>query len=77
MSSHAQDHTATVYSTSDPFDAEIVANALRNEGILCSVLNSHQAGLTGSGITSVEIMVREIDADRAVSYIKKTSRTEN
>ena len=74
MNSHAQDHTVTIYSTFDPFDAEIVANGLRNEGILCSVLNSHQAGLTGSGATAVEIMVREIDADRAISYIRKPVR---
>jgi len=77
MNAHAQGHTVTVYSTSDPIDAEIVANGLRNEGILCSVLNSNQAGLIGSGVTAVEIMVREIDADRAISYIKETSRTEN
>ena len=76
MNTHAQDHTVTVYSTFDPYDAEIVANGLRNEGIICSVLNSNQAGLIGSGATAVEIMVRKVDADRAISYIKKTSGTE-
>ena len=72
MSDHSKDHTVTVFSSSDPLTAEVVANALKGEGIACSVLNANQGGFPGLGATSVEVMVREDDADRALTYIKKT-----
>ena len=72
MSDHSHNHTVTVFSSSDPLTAEVVANALKGEGIACSVLNANQAGLAGLGISSVEVMVREADADRARAYITKT-----
>ena len=61
----------TVYSLFDPIQAEIIANGLRNEGITCFVANANQAGLVGSSIIKVEIMVREEDLDRATAYLKK------
>ncbi len=72
MTDHSKDHTVTVFSSSDPLSAEVVANSLKGEGIACSVLNANQAGLPGLGVTSVEVMVREADADRARAYLKKT-----
>ena len=72
MSDHSHDHTVTVFSSSDPLTAEVVANALKGEGIVCSVLNANQAGFAGLGVSSVEVMVRKADADRALAYIKKT-----
>jgi hypothetical protein len=50
----------------------VLANALKGEGIACSVLNANQGGFPGLGTTSVEVMVREDDADRALAYINKT-----
>lgn len=61
----------TVYSLFDSVQAEIIANGLRSEGITCFVANANQAGLIGSNIIQVEIMVREEDLDRATAYLKK------
>ena len=72
MNDHSHDHTVTVFSSSDPLTAEVVANALKGEGIACSLLNANQGGFAGLGATSVEVMVREDDADRALAYINKT-----
>jgi len=52
--------------------AEVVANALKGEGIACRVLNVNQGGFTGLGVAKVEVMVRESDANQARAYIKKT-----
>lgn len=71
MTDHSKDHTETIYSSFDPLTAEVVANALKGEGIACSVINANQGGLPGLGATPVEIMVRAEDADRALAYIKK------
>ena len=72
MIDHSRDHTVTVFTSSDPLTAEVVANAIKGEGIACSVLNANQGGFTGLGVAKVEVMVREDDADRARAYIKKT-----
>jgi len=72
MTDHSHDHTVTIFSSSDSLTAEVVANALKGEGIACSVLNANQAGFPGLSVTSVEVMVREADADRARAYINKT-----
>ena len=71
MSDHSRDHTVTVFTSSDPLTAEVVANALKGEGIACSVLNANQGGFTGLGVVKVEVMVREVDADSAAAYINK------
>ena len=60
MSDHSHDHTVTVFSSSDPLTAQVVANALKGEGIVCSVLNVNQGGFTGVGL-SPESKVPEID----------------
>ena len=72
MSDHSQNHTVTVYTSFDPLSAEVIANALKGEGIMCSVLNANQGGLPGLGVTPVEILVREEDVDQAMAYIRKT-----
>ncbi|MDR1493349.1 MAG: DUF2007 domain-containing protein [Planctomycetaceae bacterium] len=65
MTGYQNENTVTVYSTSNLFDAEIVANKLQQEGIQCSILNANQAGFSGLGITAIEVIVREEDAIRA------------
>ena len=72
MSDHSRDRMVIVFSSSDLLTAEVVANALKGKGIACSVLNANQAGYAGMGVTPVEVMVREEDADRARAYIKKS-----
>jgi len=61
----------TVYKLFDAIEAEVIANGLRSEGIHCFVGNAHQAGITGSGVNQVELMVREEDLDRAIAYLKE------
>jgi DNA-binding response OmpR family regulator len=52
-----------VYSVTDPTMAELIRNALEEEGIQCEISGEGQAGL--SGVLEIQIMTRAIDADRA------------
>jgi hypothetical protein len=54
-----------VHTFSDPNTAEIVANALRDEGIACEIEGEQQAGFTGVGALTVRLLVRAIDRARA------------
>ena len=56
-----------VYTLHDAGLADIIANALRSEGIPCTVGDELQAGLTG--IFEIDLYVRSIDADRARAFI--------
>ena len=52
-----------VYSVTDPTLAELIRNALEEDGIVCEISGETQAGL--SGVLDIQIMTRAIDADRA------------
>ena len=52
-----------VYSVTDPTLAELIRNALEEDGIVCEISGETQAGL--SGVLDIQIMARAIDADRA------------
>jgi Putative prokaryotic signal transducing protein len=60
----------TVYNASNSVEAEIVKNALEDEGIRCFVEGENQAA--GSGLTGipVQIQVAAVDADRAREFIQ-------
>jgi len=58
----------TVYTVSDPNQAEILRLALEAEGIMCRIDGEHQAGLTD--MLQVGILVRAEDADRALKIIQ-------
>ena len=58
----------TVYTLKNPTQAEIIRNALENEGILCHLDGESQAGLTG--IFDIDVMVKTEDADRARALIE-------
>jgi hypothetical protein len=59
----------SVYTVTNPVEAEIVRNALLAEGIACEVSFENQAALTG--ITDIAILTRAIDADRARKILEK------
>jgi hypothetical protein len=52
-----------VYTLNDPIRAEMLRNALHEEGILAEISGETQAGLTG--VLEIEILTKAIDADRA------------
>ncbi|MEZ6057407.1 MAG: DUF2007 domain-containing protein [Planctomycetaceae bacterium] len=63
MSDHDPDELVTVYTVVEPTRAELLRAVLQSEGIRCNIGGETQAGLTGT--TSIDILVRAIDADRA------------
>ena len=58
-----------VFSTTDALTAEIICNALNEEGISAHLANEHQAGLTG--ILDVSIHVPKSQLDSARNFIAK------
>ena len=64
------DDLMEVFSTNDANEAEIIRNALHDEGIKCSIDGEHQAGLTGIISMEIKIVVRAEDYDRARSYLE-------
>jgi hypothetical protein len=58
----------TVYTLNNPGVAEIIKNALENEGIACAIENEHQAGLTG--VFEIRLLTRASDAERARQIIE-------
>jgi len=60
----------TVYTVSNPVEAEIIKNALHAEGIKCFVEGGNQAAESGLTGIPVSIEVPAIDADRARKFIE-------
>lgn len=58
----------TVYTLNDATQAELIRNALHDEGIACEIDGENQAGLTG--ILEIKILCRAVDADRARKFIE-------
>jgi Putative prokaryotic signal transducing protein len=56
-----------VYTVTDPTVAEIIRNALHQEGIVCEISGESQGGF--SGVFAIQILTRAIDADRARKII--------
>jgi hypothetical protein len=57
-----------VYTVTDPTVAEIIRNALHEEGIVCEISGESQGGF--SGILEIQILTKAIDADRARHIIE-------
>jgi hypothetical protein len=55
----------TVYTLSDPIQAEIIKNALHDEGIRCFLDGIHQAAEIGIRAFEISVQVSADDADRA------------
>jgi hypothetical protein len=58
-----------VYTVTDPNVAELIRNALHEEGIVCEISGESQAGL--AGVLEIDILTRAIDADRARKIIEE------
>jgi hypothetical protein len=61
---------ATVYTVGNPLKAEIIQNALHDEGIRCFLEGENQAGETGLTALEIKIQVPVADADRARKFIR-------
>jgi Putative prokaryotic signal transducing protein len=59
----------TVYTVSNAIEAEIIKNALIDEGIHCEIEGSHQAGEAGLTGIEIKLQVPEADALRAKAFI--------
>jgi hypothetical protein len=59
----------TVYTLTDPVEAEVVRNALHAEGIRCFLAGIHQADL-GLRAFEIEVQVPAADGDRARRIIQ-------
>ena len=59
----------TIYTLNDPYEAEIIKNALRSEGIRCELHGEGQAGL--AEIFPIVVVVRVRDADEARKIVQK------
>ena len=63
------DEPVTVYTVNNPYQAEIIKMALRDQGISCQLDGEGQAGL--SDILEIGILVPARDADRAQKLIEQ------
>lgn len=59
----------TVYTVTNPVEAEVIKNALQDEGMRCFLEGSTQAGEVGIGAFEIKIQVPAGDADRAGKFI--------
>ena len=59
----------TAHTLKDPYQAEIIKNALRGEGIPCELDGAGQAGL--SEVLDIGILVRAQDVDLARKLIEQ------
>ena len=64
----------TVYSLSNPVEAEIIKNALHSEGIRCFLEGAQQAAETGLTAFEIRVQVSAEDADRARKFIQSHER---
>lgn len=63
------DDLTVVHRVKDAMQAEIIAIALRREGIFCQVADFNQGGYTG--MNPAEILVKNSDFDRATAFIEE------
>jgi hypothetical protein len=60
----------TVFRTNDPTIAEMVRNALHEEGITAEISGERQGGFAGV-LPEVEVIVRATDADQALRIVEE------
>ncbi|MDG2186478.1 MAG: DUF2007 domain-containing protein [Mariniblastus sp.] len=59
----------SIYTLSDPYEAELIKNTLEDHDIRCSLDGETQGGFVG--VVNIGILVKESDAERAVELIRK------
>lgn len=60
----------TVFTTNDPTIADMVRNALHEEGIAAEVSGESQGGFAGV-LSEVEVLVKAADADKALRIVEE------
>lgn len=63
------DEIVTVYTVTEPTQAELIRSELETEGIAAEVSGENQAGL--AGVLRIDILVRARDADRARKFLEQ------
>lgn len=66
-----EDSLVTVYTLSDPNQAEVIRVALESEGIPCEIGSENQGGLSGLGICKIQVLVAAKDQAAAQAYLKE------
>jgi hypothetical protein len=64
--------TVVVYTTNDVYEAEIIRNELRDEGIACELDGASQGGFTE--IVETKLLVHAWDFDRARRLIERRQK---
>ena len=64
----------TVFTVANPIEAEIIRNALRDEGIRCELENANQAAEPGLIGLEIKIQVPAADAAAARQFIAEHER---
>jgi hypothetical protein len=65
------DDPVTVYTVTNPYEADVIQMVLRGESISCELDGEGQAGL--SDILAIGILVPARDADRALRIIEQSN----
>jgi hypothetical protein len=65
-----------VYTVANPVQAEIIKNALAEEGIRCFIEDENQAGAVGLIGIQIRLFVPARDAERAARFIERHERGE-
>jgi hypothetical protein len=64
------DEPIQIYSVNNPMIAELIRNALLEEGIACELSGEAQGGFAGV-LNEIQILTKAADADRALAIIKE------
>jgi hypothetical protein len=59
-----------IYTVNNPMIAEMIRNALQEEGIACELSGEAQGGFAGV-LDEIQIMTKAADAERALAIIKE------
>jgi hypothetical protein len=65
-----KDESVVIFTTSDPYVAEVVKGALEAEGIACAIGGEQQGGFVGM-LAEISLTVSAAQAERARALIAK------
>jgi hypothetical protein len=67
----SNDEIETIYTLSDPIKAEIIKNALEEEGIRCFLDGMNEMIGPGVGAFRIHVQVPVDDVERATAFVKE------
>jgi hypothetical protein len=62
------DEPIEIYTVNNPVIAELIRNALRDEGIACELSGESQGGFAGV-LEEIQVLTKAADAERALAII--------